>query len=98
MSIDTTCILFKVKSMPTSGIEAIRTKIQPSKPKRDITKITKSQNITRIDVYETLCPQQMLVHKGGKIKNWGGECRDVTPTKSLSQNIRVDVNREVKFL
>ena len=30
----------------------------------------------------------MLVHKGGKIKNWGGECRDVTPTKSLSQNIR----------
>ena len=36
--------------------------------------------ITRIDVYETLCPQQMLVHKGGKIKNWGGECRDVTAT------------------
>ena len=53
---------------------------------------------TRIDVYETLCPQQMLVHKGGKIKNCGGKCRDVTPTKSLSQNIRVDVNREVKFL
>ena len=50
----------------------------------------------------------MLVHKGGKIKNWGGECRDVTPTKSLSQNIvgsgwggggvRVDVNEELKFL
>ena len=40
----------------------------------------------------------MLVHKGGKTKNWGGECRDVTPTKSLSQNIRVDVNREVKFV
>ena len=35
----------------------------------------------------------MLVHKGGKIKNWGGECRHVTPTKSLSQNIRVDVNK-----
>ena len=32
--------------------------------------------LTRIDVYETLCPQQMLVHKGGKIKNWGGDCRD----------------------
>ena len=42
---------------------------------------------TRINVYETLCPQQMLVHKGGKIKNWGGECRDVTPTKLQSQNI-----------
>ena len=54
--------------------------------------------VTRVDVYETLSPQQMLVHKGGKIKNWGGECRDVKPTKSLSQNIRVDVNREVKFL
>ena len=39
----------------------------------------------------------MLVHKGGKIKNWGVECRDVTPTKSFSQNIRVDVNREVKI-
>ena len=24
---------------------------------------------TRIDVYETLCPQQMLVHKGGQINN-----------------------------
>ena len=59
---------------------------------------TQEKDKTRIDVYETLCPQQMLVHKGGKIKNWGGECRDVTPTKSLSQNIRVDVNREVKFL
>ena len=42
---------------------------------------------TRIDVYETLCPQQMLVHKGGKIKNWDGECRDVTPTKLQFQNI-----------
>ena len=42
---------------------------------------------TRIDVYETLCPQQMLVHKGGKIKNWGGECRNVTPTKLQFQNI-----------
>ena len=32
----------------------------------------------------------MLVHKGGKIKNWGGECRDVTPTKLQSQNIFKD--------
>ena len=29
----------------------------------------------------------MLVHKGGKNKNWGWECRDVTPTKLQSQNI-----------
>ena len=55
----------------------------------------------------------MLVHKGGKIRNWGGECRDVTPTKLQSQNIfkestgggggsgwgvRMDVNEELKFL
>ena len=45
---------------------------------------------TRIDVYETLCPQQMLVHKGGEIKNWGGECRDVRPTKLQSQNIFIE--------
>ena len=29
----------------------------------------------------------MLVHKGGKIKNWVRECRDVTPTKLQCQNI-----------
>ena len=34
----------------------------------------------------------MLVHKGGKIKNWGGECRDVTPTKLQSQNIFKESN------
>ena len=45
----------------------------------------------------------MLVHKGGKIKNWDGECRDVTPTKLQSQNIfkestggvTMDVNEEL---
>ena len=46
---------------------------------------------TRIDVYETLCSQQMLVHKGGKIKNWGGECRDVPPKKLQCQNIQRDL-------
>ena len=56
---------------------------------------TQTELKTRIDVYETLCPQQMLVHKGGKIKNWGGECRDVTPT---GWGVRVDVNEELKFL
>ena len=45
---------------------------------------------TRIDVYETLCPQQMLVHKGGKIKNLDGECRDVTPTK-LQCQLRIEI-------
>ena len=64
---------------------------------KSVKETRRKKKVTRIDVYETLCPQQMLVHKGGKIKNWGGEC-NVTPTKSLSKNIRVDVNREVKFL
>ena len=54
---------------------------------QDIAVFTIKFKQTRIDVYETLCPQQMLVHKGGKIKNWGGVCRDVTPTKLQSQNI-----------
>ena len=54
----------------------------------------------------------MLVHKGGKIKNRVGECRDATPTKLQSQKIfkehwgwrgggggvRMDVNEELKFL
>ena len=43
---------------------------------------------TRFDVYETLCPQQMLVHKGGQIKNWSGEYRDIIPTKLQCQAIR----------
>ena len=45
-------------------------------------------NETRFDVYETLCPQQMLVHKGGQIKNWSGKCRDVIPTKLQCQTIQ----------
>ena len=44
--------------------------------------------VTRFDVYETLCPQQMLVDKGGLIKNWSGECIDVIPTKLQCQAIQ----------
>ena len=36
-----------VKSMQRSGTEAIRTKIQPSNPKRKITNITNNQNSNR---------------------------------------------------
>ena len=43
---------------------------------------------TRFDVYETLCPQQMLVHKGGQIENWSGECSDIIPTKLQCQTIQ----------
>ena len=41
---------------------------------------------TRDDVYETLCPQQMLVHKGGQIKNWSGECRDKIAVSNYSKS------------
>ena len=44
--------------------------------------------LTRFDFYETLCPQQMLVHKGGQIKNWSGEYRDIIPTKLQCQTIQ----------
>ena len=54
----------------------VRDKVQ-----REITK-------SRFDVYETLCPQQMLVHKGGQIKNWSGECKDFIPTKLQCQTIQ----------
>ena len=55
----------------------------------EIDKLTrKTLCITRFDVYETLCPQQMLVHKGGQIKNWSGECKDVIPTKLQCQTIQ----------
>ena len=30
----------------------------------------------------------MLVHKGGQIKNWSGECRDIIPTKLQCQTIQ----------
>ena len=40
-------VWIKVKSMQLSGTEAIRTKIQPSKPKRERTNITICQNTKR---------------------------------------------------
>ena len=73
----TGCLKFKSFQSPLR--KHLRTKVAPD--------FHLAYSKTRIDVYETLCPQQMLVHKGGKSKNWGGECRDVTPTKLQSQNI-----------
>ena len=54
----------------------------------------------------------MLIHKGGKIKNWGGECRDykIAVSKYIYRalgggggrvrggGVRMDVNEELKFL
>ena len=57
--------------------------------------MTQYINETRFDVYETLCPQQMLVHKGGQNKNWSGECRDIIPTKLQCQAIKEHFKREI---
>ena len=43
---------------------------------------------TRFDAYETLCPKQMLVHKGGQNKNLSGESRDAIPTILQCQTIQ----------
>ena len=43
---------------------------------------------TRTDVYETLCPQQMLVHKGSQIKSWGGVCRKYCSVKIFKEHCR----------
>ena len=37
-----------------------------------------------VDVYETLCPQQMLVLKGGKNKNWGGVRTEMSHLQNYS--------------
>ena len=49
---------------------------------------TSTRMKTRFDVYETLCPQQMLVHKCCQIENWSGECRAIIPTKLQWQTIK----------
>ena len=61
----------------------------------DFTSSTTINNFTSFYSYKKcfktktrLCPQQMLVHNGGQIKNWGGECRDATHTKLQCQNIQ----------
>ena len=61
----------KVKSMHRSGTEAIRTQIQPSKPKREITKITDSQNtkITYGQPSEQLFPKRWPLSNPNRTKN-----------------------------
>ena len=49
----------KVKSMQRSGTKAIRTQIQPSKPKREITNITKVK-IQRENIWSS---SEQLFHK-----------------------------------
>ena len=57
--------------MQRPGTEAIRTKIQPSKPKREITKITNGQNIMSTDGQpsEQLFPKRWPLSNPNRTKN-----------------------------
>ena len=61
----------KVKSMQRSGTEAIRTKIMPSKQKREITNITNSQNTKRTygQTSEQLFPKRWEFSNRNRTKN-----------------------------
>ena len=61
----------EVNSMQRSGTEAIRTQIQPSKPKREITNITNSQNTKRIygQSSEQLFPKRWPLSNRNRTKN-----------------------------
>ena len=61
----------KEKNMQRSGIEAIRTQIQPSKPKREITNITNSQNTKRTygQPSEQLFPKRWPLRNRNRTKN-----------------------------
>ena len=59
------------KSMRGSGTKAIRTQIQPSKPKREITNITNSQNTKRTygQPSEQLIPKRWPLSNRNRTKN-----------------------------
>ena len=60
------------KSMQRSRTEAIRTQIQPSKPKREITKITNSQNTKRTynQPSEQLFPKRWPLNNPNRSKHY----------------------------
>ena len=61
----------KVRRMQRSGTEAIRTQTKPSKPKREITKITNSQNTERTHSQpsEQLFPKRWPLSNRNRTKN-----------------------------
>ena len=65
------CIFLDLKSMQRSGTEAIRPQIQPSKPKREITKIRNSQNTKRKygQPSEQLFPKRWPLSNANRTKN-----------------------------
>ena len=75
----------RVKGMQRSRTEAIRTQIQPSKPKRKITKITKSQNTKRTygQPSEQLFPKRWPLSNPNRTKN-----NMNTPTQKQATKLR----------
>ena len=67
----------KVKNMQRSGTEAIRTQIQPSKPKREITNITNSRNTQR--TYGQ--PSEQIFPKRLPLNNQNGTKNNITTHK-----------------
>ena len=63
--------VLKVKRMQISGTEAIRTQLQPSKPKREITNIANSQNKKRTygQASEQLFPKRWPLSNRNRTKN-----------------------------
>ena len=70
-------VALEVKSMQRSGTEAIRTQMQPSKPKRGITNITNSQNTKRTygQPSEQLFPKRWSLSNRDRTKNNMNTCR-----------------------
>ena len=66
------CLYLKVKSAQRSGTEAIKTQIQPSKPKRELTKITNSQNTKRTygQPIEQLFPKRWPLSNRNRTKQY----------------------------
>ena len=65
-------IMRKVKSIQRSGTETIRTQIQPSKPKREITKVKNKQNAKRTRLgqpSEQLLPEKWPLSNPNRTKN-----------------------------
>ena len=73
LSTATECLginFMKVKSMKRPGSDAVRTQTQPSKPKREITKITNSQNTLPHNLIKEKLPdliERTFYKKEGKL-------------------------------
>ena len=67
----------KVKRMQRSGTEAIRTQLQPSKPKMEISNITNSQNTKRTygQPSEQLFPNRWPLSNRNRTKNNMNTCK-----------------------